>query len=125
MLRVLYVDDDEHMRFAVEYAMKTAGIQVVSADTLAQARELLKAGLFDMALLDINLRQEEKGFHLVPDLAELNIPYMFLTVFDQESAWALYGEDISGIILPKGGQGMRMDLVTKILDMVNRRAVRA
>jgi len=70
--RVLYVEDDADVR-EVTRAILGEDLDIVSACTLEEARNLLAEQRFDLALLDIGLPDGD-GLDLVPLLASQNPP---------------------------------------------------
>lgn len=51
--QVLVVDDDELARMEIAHAIEKQGHSVSQAENGAQALEMLKAGIFDIVLLDL------------------------------------------------------------------------
>ena len=77
--RLLLVEDEEHLAFALEFNLKEEGFEVAVAATLAQARALL-AGAFDLLILDVML-PDGNGFELCKELRRQGnrVPILFLT----------------------------------------------
>jgi DNA-binding response OmpR family regulator len=53
--RVLIVDDDEMAREVMRTILQAEGCAVTTAESGSRALELLKAGAFDLVVLDINM----------------------------------------------------------------------
>jgi DNA-binding NtrC family response regulator len=66
MSRVLVVDDEPSFRYGLHLYLKRRGIEILEAENLAQARELLLENP-DIVLLDINL-PDGKGITLLPEI---------------------------------------------------------
>jgi NtrC-family two-component system response regulator AlgB len=69
-MNLLLIDDDSSLRKSLRLALETMGHRVTAARDGAQAAEALGAGLFDVALLDLQLAHE-KGLDLLPGLLRL------------------------------------------------------
>ncbi|MBL0701437.1 MAG: response regulator [Desulfosarcina sp.] len=65
MSRILIVDDDENIRFVFKKILTAAGHEVVSAAHMIDARAILSANEFDVALIDRILSDGQNGFDLV------------------------------------------------------------
>jgi two-component system nitrogen regulation response regulator GlnG len=64
---ILVVDDEPSIRFVLEKALGKAGHEVVCAASAEEARELLAARSFDVALLDVRL-PGVSGFELLEEI---------------------------------------------------------
>ncbi len=53
--QILVIDDDQHIQTALQYACQNQDLQLTSAFTIAQAKEMLNTTQFDCILLDIML----------------------------------------------------------------------
>lgn len=62
--RILFVDDEEQVLEMLALYFRTKGYEVTTARTGHEAMRLADAGLFDLAVLDINLAGEN-GLHLL------------------------------------------------------------
>ncbi|MGQ0634026.1 MAG: sigma-54-dependent transcriptional regulator [Planctomycetaceae bacterium] len=58
-MNVLLIDDDSGLRKSMRLALESMGHRVAEGDSRAQAEELLSHGLYDVALLDLRLGQEQ------------------------------------------------------------------
>jgi CheY-like chemotaxis protein len=54
-MRVLVVDDEVNLRFAIERRLRKSGMEAVSASTVRQAIERLRAEAFDVVLCDLRM----------------------------------------------------------------------
>jgi DNA-binding NtrC family response regulator len=61
---ILLVDDDRHLAESMADWLSEMGYQVISADTLAEAKRQLAKAAFDLVLSDLRLGQED-GFDLI------------------------------------------------------------
>jgi two-component system response regulator PilR (NtrC family) len=80
--RVLVVDDEPDIRELLELTLAKMGLGVVAAGTLAEAREQLRAGRFDLCLTDMRLPDGE-GLDLVRHIGGLDIdlPVAVITAY--------------------------------------------
>jgi len=78
--QVLVVDDEPDIRELLELTLIKMGLGVVSAATLAEAKERLKGGRFDLCLTDMRLGDGE-GLELVRHIAGLgsDLPVAVIT----------------------------------------------
>lgn len=78
-LRVLIIEDNLSIAAVVGEAFEDAGHSIVGhAKSVEQSLELISAGNFDLALLDVHLKERHSG----PAAAELrkrNIPFVVMT----------------------------------------------
>jgi DNA-binding response OmpR family regulator len=79
MNRILVVEDEEHLAFALEFNLQAEGYGVVVAATVAQARERLSES-YDLVILDVML-PDGNGFELCGQLRDEGnrVPILFLT----------------------------------------------
>ena len=76
-VRVLIIEDDSLVAMSVGDMLSDVGCSVVAnAGNLTQAFEMVGAGGFDIALLDVNLRGEDV-FPVADVLSEKGIPFAF------------------------------------------------
>jgi CheY-like chemotaxis protein len=84
-LRILVVEDTMLIADVIVDELETCGCKVIGpAGRLAHAIELAQEAELDGALLDVNLAGEE-CFPAAEVLAERNIPFIFLTGYDNPS----------------------------------------
>ena len=84
MIRVLLVEDDRSIVEHLTYFLEKEGFSVKSTDTQATALKLVQNEPFDLALLDISLK-EGNGFSLCSAIkAEKELPVIFLTASGDE-----------------------------------------
>lgn len=70
------------MALDAEMILEDLGMEVsASCDTLASGLDAARTMGFDVALLDVNLR-DEKSFPIADVLVERNIPFAFVTGYD-------------------------------------------
>lgn len=83
--RVLLVEDEAIIAFAVEDVLTDLGCVVVGpALTLPEARTLAAEADIDAAILDVNLNGE-RSFLVAAELERRCIPFVFATGYDQEA----------------------------------------
>ena len=96
MSRLLVVDDEANIRLLYAEELKDEGYEVVTAANSAEALEKLEEGLFDLAVLDIKLKNES-GIELLQKLVKErhNMPVILCSAFscykDDFSAWLADG----------------------------------
>lgn len=115
-IKVLFVDDDDKLREVIARVLNSAvGIQVTTASSLEEAREHIRKDVFNFVLLDLVLG-DGTGIALVPDLRKADIPFRYFSQYTEAEAIREFGEQVEGLVLNKGPDGVRMDLVTRIRD---------
>lgn len=83
MYRVLLLEDSKECQTVIEKALSAPDIQLVKAETIAQAATALKEINFDIALLDIVLPDGE-GFQIFDQIKKtMDIPVFFLTSIEE------------------------------------------
>jgi len=85
VIRILLVDDESAIRRALRPPLLELGFQVVEASRGEEALQLLRAGVFDVVLLDVNM----PGIGGLETLRRIRamaprLPVLILTVRDQE-----------------------------------------
>ncbi len=70
MARVLVVDDEEILRFSFEKILSSAGHDVISAEHIIDARSILVANKFDVAVIDRILTDGYNGVDLVEHISD-------------------------------------------------------
>src|SRR5947209_3488601 len=68
-VRLLVVDDDESVSFTMQAVLEMEGYRVRTAPSTARACELIAAELFDAALLDLRI-DDEDGIELLGELRQ-------------------------------------------------------
>jgi len=96
MSRLLVVDDEANIRLLYAEELTEEGYDVVTAAGTAEAVERLQEGIFDLAVLDIKLRNES-GIELLQKLVKErhDMPVILCSAFscykDDFSAWLADG----------------------------------
>jgi DNA-binding NtrC family response regulator len=96
MSRLLVVDDEANIRLLYAEELKDEGYDVVTAANSAEASEKLLSGPFDLAVLDIKLKNES-GIDLLQKLVKERheMPVILCSAFscykDDFSAWLADG----------------------------------
>jgi two-component system LytT family response regulator len=121
-INALIVDDEEYSRKSLYFLLeeycpevKIKGI----ANSVAEARKLLKAGGIELVFLDIAMPNED-GFNLLPELREANALVIFTTAFDQYALRALKASAIDYILKPIDIEDLKF-AVTKASNLKIRR----
>lgn len=96
MNRLLVVDDEANIRLLYTEELTEEGYEVVTAASISEATERLQEGTFDLAVLDIKLRNES-GIELLQQLVKErhDMPVILCSAFscykDDFSAWLADG----------------------------------
>jgi DNA-binding response OmpR family regulator len=83
MVKILLVEDDKSFGYVLSEYMKLKNYKVVWKESVSQAIDVLSNTKFDIAVLDINLKQSS-GFEIAKMIrGEVpNLPFVFLTARD-------------------------------------------
>ena len=68
--RILVIDDDLLIRYGLERGLSQAAVEVVTAATAGAAMQEMRAGSFDLCLLDIHL-PDRNGLELLATIRQL------------------------------------------------------
>lgn len=96
MARLLVVDDESNIRLLYAQELSDEGYEVVTAGSAVDAVEKLQAESFDLAVLDIKLKNES-GIELLQKIVKErhSLPVILCTAFscykDDFSAWLADG----------------------------------
>ena len=96
MNRILVVDDEANIRLLYTEELTDEGYEVVTAGNISEATERLQEGAFDLAVLDIKLKNES-GIELLQQLVKdrHDMPVILCSAFscykDDFSAWLADG----------------------------------
>jgi len=96
MSRLLVVDDEANIRMLYADELSEEGYEVVTAASINEATEKLQSGAFDLAVLDIKLKNEN-GIELLQKLVKERheMPVILCSAFscykDDFSAWLADG----------------------------------
>jgi DNA-binding NtrC family response regulator len=96
MSRLLVVDDEANIRLLYKEELAEEGYEVVTAASISEATEKLLEGAFDLAVLDIKLKNES-GIELLQQLVKErhDMPVILCSAFscykDDFSAWLADG----------------------------------
>jgi Response regulators consisting of a CheY-like receiver domain and a winged-helix DNA-binding domain len=83
MNRILLVEDDEALSYGVEFALRSEGLDIVTAGSLGAAKGLID-DKFDLILLDVKL-PDGSGYEMCREIREkTSVPIIFLTACDEE-----------------------------------------
>lgn len=77
---ILIIDDEPNLRRSLGLILQRAGYVITTASNAAEAIQLLRAGAYDLAFLDIKL-PDQNGIQLLPQIRELypEMPILILT----------------------------------------------
>jgi DNA-binding NtrC family response regulator len=96
MSRLLVVDDEANIRLLYTEELTEEGYEVVTAASIAEATDRLREGAYDLAVLDIKLKNES-GIELLQQLVKErhDMPVILCSAFscykDDFSAWLADG----------------------------------
>jgi DNA-binding NtrC family response regulator len=93
---ILHIDDDRDIREVVATALSNVG-EVVSVESVAEAREFLKTHRPDMVILDIELR-DGSGLELLDDL-QRGEPQVPVVVFSAQDAAGDLGKAVTATLV--------------------------
>ena len=68
--RILLVDDDIDYRTSMTVQLQAAGYEVLEAEGVEQARQIIQAESFDAAIVDLMMEETDGGFSLCYDLKQ-------------------------------------------------------
>jgi DNA-binding NtrC family response regulator len=91
---ILHVDDDRDIREVVATALADAG-EVVSAESLAQARAFLAERTPSLVILDLELR-DGSGLDLLQELKDNPVPVI---IFSAQDTAAEFGRPVSAVLI--------------------------
>ncbi len=119
-MRVLVVDDEPNIRFALERALRAGGIDVALASTVRQAIDLLRAQSFDAVVCDVKMPGGD-GTALVEWLGSHHpsVPIIIQSAYVNADLEASYHHAPSIEIVPKPVSGD--DLVERLRRIGPRR----
>jgi two-component system response regulator VicR len=84
MSRILFVEDDISLGYALDFSLIDEGFEVVRVGTIQEAKSKFSKGNFDLILLDVNL-PDGNGYDFCKYVREKSkIPIIFLTALDDE-----------------------------------------
>jgi DNA-binding response OmpR family regulator len=77
---ILIIDDEPNLRRSLGLILQLAGYTITTAANAAEAIQLLQAGAYDLAFLDIKL-PDQNGIQLLPKIKDLypDMPVLILT----------------------------------------------
>ena len=87
-MQILLIEDNESIIEGLTYSFKNAGLSIISARTINEAKNILNSELKNkimLIILDITL-PDGSGFNLFKDfIKDASIPTIFLTAKDDEN----------------------------------------
>jgi len=122
MSRLLVVDDEANIRLLYAEELKDEGYEVVTAASSTEAVEKLHEGIFDLAVLDIKLKNES-GIDLLQKLVKErhDMPVILCSAFscykDDFSAWLADGYVVKSGDLTELKQEIARVLAKKALKL--------
>jgi DNA-binding response OmpR family regulator len=82
---VLIVEDEFLLGLSLQEDLAAAGAEVTGPiATVSEALDIIAAEVFDLALLDVNIRGE-MSFAVADALLQRNVPFIFLTGYDADA----------------------------------------
>lgn len=88
MVQILLIEDDTTIAAGLAYSLEQEGWKVTCKGTLAQGREALETGRYQLLLVDIGL-PDGSGFELCAVAKSRNIPIIFATAQGDEGSVVL------------------------------------
>ncbi|MGL4773578.1 MAG: response regulator transcription factor [Clostridium sp.] len=84
MAKILLVEDDISLGYALEFSLVDEGYDVLRANSLQESKVLFENNMFDLILLDVNL-PDGSGYDFCKFVREKSqVPIIFLTALDDE-----------------------------------------
>ena len=84
MSRILLIEDDTMIASGITYALETEGYETKHATMIADAKKMVEANKFDLAIIDMQL-PDGNGFDVSEMVKNTNTSVIFLTVVDDEN----------------------------------------
>src|SRR5208283_5920034 len=81
--RVLIIDDDKNTRITLAACLEAMGCRVTAIATASEALAALERQPFDLAFLDLRLR-EMSGLDLIPQLLSLS-PHLYIAIITADA----------------------------------------
>lgn len=88
MDQILLIEDDSTIAAGLAYSLEQEGWKVTSIGTLAQGKEALETGRYQLLLVDVGL-PDGNGFDLCATAKSKNIPVIFATARGDEGSVVL------------------------------------
>ena len=88
MIQILLIEDDTTISAGLAYSLEQEGWKVTCKGTLAQGREALETGRYQLLLVDVGL-PDGNGFDLCAAAKSRNIPIVFATARGDEGSVVL------------------------------------
>ncbi len=84
---VMIVDDDPDIIVQLSVQLKSAGYEVLSADSVAGAAKLIEAQTPDLAIIDLMMEEQDSGFKLAYQIKkkDAGIPVIMLSSVNLET----------------------------------------
>ena len=81
--KILVVDDDRNILKVIKMRLEAEGYQVETAGEGDKALKIATEGVFDLALVDLKLKEKKNGIELMEDLRQVHpeMPIIILTAF--------------------------------------------
>lgn len=81
--KILVLDDDPNLLEIIRLRLKSSGFDVLIADTGENALKLMETNVFDVAVLDMKLEDDETGLDVFENIKKIDseLPVIFLTAY--------------------------------------------
>lgn len=84
MAKILLIEDDNALGYALEFSLIDEGYEVTRATTLKEAQDNFNSNTYNLILLDVNL-PDGNGYDFCKTVRHIsNVPIIFLTALDDE-----------------------------------------
>lgn len=77
-MKILILDDDPAVLYACRRILEAEGIDVLRADSVVRACEMIEAQAFDLVLTDIKMPGPD-GFEMIRQAKEKGLPVLMMT----------------------------------------------
>lgn len=82
-ISILIADDDSYCRIGIKHTLTKFG-PITEAESAAQVSELIKKQHFDLAIIDMQMEQEDSGLKVLAQTNDKNIPTIILSSHDDD-----------------------------------------
>lgn len=84
ILRILVIDDDQYFRLGLKSALSQFGL-IEEAATEKHAIELLRNNFYDLAIIDMQIDEDDSGLRILKESRKLNVHSIIMSSVTEES----------------------------------------